>query len=200
MKNKTIYLISTILAIISIILIFLISKNSAPELGLFVVLILRILIPLTIPRFPLWGIIASLIIDAVDVVIADILGVRLYSHYHSADKILDTYYLAIAFLVSFNWEKIPKYTSIGLFIYRIIGVVAFEITGQRIYLFIFQNLFENFFIFEAARQKYFNQWKWNKKRLIVVLLLLEIPKMIQEYILHYAEANPWIWIKTNILN
>jgi hypothetical protein len=33
----------------------------------------------------------------------------------------------------------------------------------------------------------------------VPVILLLIPKMAQEYLLHYREAQPWDWIKHNIL-
>jgi hypothetical protein len=29
--------------------------------------------------------------------------------------------------------------------------------------------------------------------------MLLVPKMAQEYLLHYAEAEPWDWIKKNVL-
>ena len=37
------------------------------------------------------------------------------------------------------------------------------------------------------------------KSTFVPLVLLLIPKMAQEYLLHYAEAQPWDWTKRNIL-
>ena len=59
-------------------------------------------------------------------------------------------------------------------------------------------VFENFFIFEAARQKYFPKFKLTVKRLVIALLILLIPKMIQEYILHYLELKPAVWMGTKL--
>ena len=70
----------------------------------------------------------------------------------------------------------------------------FEITGIRWLLLVFPNLFENFFIFELVRQKYFSHWKLTGKRLAIVLVILLIPKMIQEYILHFLQLKPLIWL------
>ena len=164
------------------------------------VIVLRLLVPLTIIRLPFFGIIASVIVDAFDVVIADFVFTGSFSNYHSFDKLMDTYHLAIAFFVSLRWDKIAKITSGILFFYRMVGVMLFEITGVRIYLFIFQNLFENFFIFEVARQKYFGGFKLNKRNIIIILLILLIPKMIQEYMLHYLELKPWSWIKSKLFS
>ncbi len=165
-------------------------------LGPLIVLVLRLVIPLTIFKKPFWGIIFSLIIDALDVIIVYFIGLGTVPNYHNIDKILDTYYLTIALIVSLKWQKSSKYTAIILFVYRIIGVIGFELTDQRIWLFIFQNLFENFFIFESARQKFFPKWKLTKKRLIISLILLEIPKMIQEWVLHYAKLAPSQWLRS----
>lgn len=169
--------------------------------GPFIVLFLRIIIPFTIFKWNLWGILASLIIDAIDVVLIDLFGGAAFSiDYHRLDKILDMYYLSIALFVSLKWTVLAKYTSLALFVYRMIGIVLFEITGARIYLFIFQNLFENFFIFEAVRQKFFSSWELTPKRLVWALVLLEIPKMLQEYILHFKELKPWTWMKQELFS
>jgi hypothetical protein len=168
------------------------------SVGVIIVCLLRLLVPLTIFKYPLWGTVASLIIDGLDVVIAFFLGATNMEGYHNIDKVLDVYYLSFAFLVSMKWDKMAKITSMSLFIYRIIGVILFEITQIRLFLFIFNNLFENFFIFEAARQKYFPKFKLTVKRLVIALLILLIPKMIQEYILHYLELKPAVWMGTKL--
>jgi hypothetical protein len=37
------------------------------------------------------------------------------------------------------------------------------------------------------------------KTTLIPLAILLVPKMIQEYVLHYAEAQPWDWTKRNVL-
>lgn len=169
-------------------------------IGPAIVLFLRIFLPLLIIKRPLLGIIVSLVIDAIDVVLIDIIHQGNFANYHHIDKYLDTYYLTIAAGVSLFWKnKIAKYTSIFLFIYRLIGVIIFEISSLRIFLFAFPNLFENFFIFVLVYKQFFKKEIKNFRELIIILILLLIPKMIQEYILHFAQVKPWNFIKETFL-
>ena len=48
------------------------------------------------------------------------------------------------------------------------------------------------FTFTAAVPK---DWKST----IIPLAILLVPKMGQEYLLHYAEAHPWDWTKEHVL-
>ncbi len=170
--------------------------------GLVLIIILRLIVPLTIFKWPLWGTIAAFVLDALDVALADIFGAVGIMYkvpegmYDLGDKIFDMYFLGIAFMVSLNWkEKLAKGTSIFLFLYRLLGVILFEITNIRIFLFIFPNLFENWFLFWAARNRYFKKFGLSVKRLVLILLILLIPKLIQEYMLHVSIYRPWIKIK-----
>lgn len=170
-------------------------------MGVLVVTFLRFFLPLTIFRWPLLGGIVCLLLDALDVVILDIIDTGGFSNYHSTDKYLDMYYLSIEAYVSLFWKNsLARNTSIFLFIYRGIGVVLFEITQLRLVLFIFQNLFENFYLFYLGYKKVFKRDPIkNIRSLIIVLVICLIPKIPQEYMLHYKQAQPWGWIKNNIL-
>ena len=170
--------------------------------GALIIIALRLLIPLTILRWPLFGGVASMLIDALDVVLIEVIGLGGFGdHYHKLDKVLDTYYLSLAFWVTLHWDspwmRVP---AMILFPYRIIGVVLFEITQARIVLFIFPNMFENWWIYCLVVMKWFpsiapRSWKTT----LIPLALLLIPKMLQEYVLHFAELQPWDWIKRNVL-
>ncbi|MBT6691037.1 hypothetical protein HOB10_01735 [Candidatus Parcubacteria bacterium] len=166
--------------------------------GPIIVLIIRLLVPLSIFKYPFWGTIASLLADALDVVMVSIIGVGTIPEgwYSPADKALDTYYLIFSFIVSLRWtDQLPRKINIGLFIYRIVGVVLMEATGIRILLFIFPNMFENFFLFWEARNKWFKHLKPTKKNLILALIGLFIPKMFQEWMLHWVLFDPWSQIE-----
>ena len=170
-------------------------------LGPIIVLILRLIVPLSIFRWPLWGVIASMLLDAIDVVLIGVLNLGDFPNYHSTDKYLDMYYLSISFYMSFKWKNIlAKNVSIFLFVFRSIGFVLFEITSLRIFLFIFPNLFENFFIFFEAYKKIKKTEDLGWKGMAIALILLLIPKMGQEYILHFKEFGPWHWFRTEILH
>lgn len=172
------------------------------ELGVPVVILLRLIVPLSIFRYHFWGTVASVILDGIDVVIADALGATRgldygIGSYVRGDKLFDMYYLSIAFYTSLKWgNALAKGTSIFLYVYRAVGVLLFEITQTRLILFIFPNLFENWFLFWAARNSYFPNFKLTAKKLIMILLILSVPKLSQEYLLHFMEAHPWDWIKS----
>jgi hypothetical protein len=166
--------------------------------GQIVVISLRIIVPLLILKKPLAGGIAAMLLDALDVVIVEFFGSGgMGSHYHSIDKVLDVYYLSLEAYVSLGWtERIPRLISVWLFGYRVVGVVLFEILGWRPLLFIFPNLFENWFLFVLIVWKFFPRIRLDTwRRCLGWLVVLYIPKLAQEYLLHVAEAQPWSWLK-----
>ncbi len=67
------------------------------------VVIVRLLLPLLIPRFPLPAIVACLVVDGVDQTIFQTFGYD-PPGYQGYDKAMDVYYLAIAYLATLrNW-------------------------------------------------------------------------------------------------
>jgi len=168
-------------------------------LGPIIVILIRLVVPLTIFRWPLWGGLASGIVDALDVVLITFINQGDFGNYHNVDKILDWYFLLFMAIVSLKWNLLEKRIALSLFGYRTIGVILFEILNLRYILLVFPNLFLYWWYFVAARDKFFPQYKLTKKRVIVVLILLLIPKMIQEYLLHYVQVQPWEWIKEKFI-
>ena len=164
------------------------ALTSLP-LGLAIIFSLRILIPLTIFRWPLWGGLAALIIDAADTNIVKPFGVDI-PNYTLTDKYLDTYYLTIELLVSLFWvNKLARNVSIVLYFWRLAGLIAFQLTGAQYLLFFAPNLFENFFLFFALLQKLGKEtatgfWLNSPKRLVISLFFLWLVKIPQELILH----------------
>ena len=174
----------------------------------FIVIVLRLLLPLTIFRWRLFGALVSPLADALDVVFVDILVILLHEpqvgfgdHYQFIDKWLDMYYFTLEVVVSFWWtNKLARNTSIVLYVYRFIGLILFEITGIRKLFFFFPNLFENFFIYYVITERFFPRLvPRTKKQMGLVLLLLYIPKFGQEWLLHYQQAHPWGWIRDTFL-
>lgn len=166
--------------------------------GQIFVIALRLVVPLMILWRPLAGGIIAMLLDAVDVMIVELFGPGgMGPHYHSIDKLLDTYYLSLEMWVALQWtERLPRLTAIVLFVYRLVGVVVFEITGWRPTMFIFPNLFENWFLFVLVRNRFFPGLLLDTWRHIAMwLVVLYIPKAGQEYLLHVAQAQPWGWIK-----
>jgi hypothetical protein len=154
-----------------------------PETALIIAI--RLILPLSILRWPLVGGIIALVADALDVVLATLLDWGGVWNYHQLDKYLDTYYLALEAIVAQRWESLPRWTATALFGYRLVGVAAFEITDVRGVLLFFPNLFENFFLFYAALLRFFPEYDLTPRRLVMWLAILLVPKMIQEYAIHY---------------
>jgi len=164
-----------------------------------VVIGLRLVVPLLILKRPLAGGIIAMLLDALDVVIVEWFGPGgMGDHYHSLDKVLDLYYLGLEAWVALSWtERLPRLTAISLFMYRVTGVIVFELTNWRPALFLFPNLFEHWFLFVLIRNRWFPSLRldtWG--RVATWLVILYIPKLGQEYLLHVAEAQPWDWIKS----
>lgn len=166
--------------------------------GQIFVIGLRLFVPLLILWRPLPGSILAMLLDAFDVIIVEFFGEGgMGAHYHSIDKLLDTYYLSLQAWVALGWtDRRLKITAIALFAYRLVGVLIFEITDWRPTMFVFPNLFENWFLFVLIRNRFFpglllDSWK----RIAVWLFVLYIPKIGQEYLLHVAQAQPWGWAK-----
>jgi len=169
--------------------------------GQVFVISLRIVLPLLILRRPLAGGILAMALDALDVVIVEVFGSGgMGAHYHSIDKVLDLYYLGLEAWVSLGWvERVPRILSLALFSYRVVGVVLFEITDWRLLLFIFPNLFENWFLFVLIVIRFVPRIELRTWRQCSLWLsVLFVPKLGQEYLLHIADAQPWNWIKDSI--
>lgn len=170
--------------------------------GQMIVIALRLVIPLMILWRPLSGSIIAMLLDAFDVVIVEFFGPGgMGDHYQNIDKVLDLYYFALQAFVAWKWwtEGRVRMVALVLFFYRLIGVVVFEITGWRPTMFIFPNLFEHWFLFVLIRNQFFPGLKLNTwKQIGGWLVILYIPKMVQEYVLHVAQAQPWDWIKEQL--
>ncbi len=162
---------------------------------------MRLALPLTIPYYPLPGVLACLILDAADqTIFQQFPGIAL-DRYQSYDKALDIYYLAITYLATMrNWTSRPAFRmSRFLYYYRLVGVVAFEISHVRMLLLIFPNTFEYFFIFyEAVRAR------WNTARLtgvavvIAAALIWVFIKLPQEWWIHIAKLDVTEAIKERV--
>ncbi len=165
----------------------------SPEVAavFWTVVAVRFLLPLLIPRFPLPAIVACLVVDGIDQSVFQAFGFD-PPGYQGYDKAMDVYYLAVAYLTTMrNW------TSSGaagvarfLFFYRMVGVVAFELTGWRALLLVFPNTFEYFFIaYEAVRSR------WDPRRLsprqwvVVAGVIWVVVKLPQEYWIHIAQLD-----------
>lgn len=156
------------------------------------VLALRLVVPLFILRFPLPALLASMAIDGVDGgIFSSWTGLDM-SWYQSYDKALDIYYLAIAYLaVRRNWPgRFPVALIAGLWYYRLVGVLAFELTGHRWLLLVFPNTFEYAVIaLEIARTRWSPVRLTRRALLWTVALIWVVIKLPQEWWIHVAQLD-----------
>lgn len=163
----------------------------------------RFLIPLTIPRYPLPGVLASLILDMVDQTIFQLFTNLPLEGYQGYDKALDIYYLSITYLSTLrNWSNLYAFKlDRFLFYYRLVGVAIFEMVHLRYLLLIFPNTFEYFFIFyEAVRLKWDPKVLTKRKLIAAAALIWVFVKIPQEYWIHVAQLDTTDWIKANPSN
>lgn len=151
----------------------------------------RFLLPLAILRYPLPAILACLVLDGVDQTIFQLLGYD-PPGYQGYDKAMDVFYLAIAYLATMrNWQSPPaRRIAQVLYLYRLIGVVAFEFTHARALLLIFCNTFEYYFIaYEAVRLRWSPRRLGLRAWLIIAGAIWVGIKLPQEYWLHVAQLD-----------
>jgi hypothetical protein len=165
-----------------------------------VVVLIRLVIPLLILRWSLFGSVLAIIADNFDVVILDFLGVKEFAPYNRVDKFLDTYFYLIAGYTILFWKNtFAKRVGIFLLVYRLIGVVIYELTDFRFLLFVFPNLFIFFYMYYLIFRRVFKKEPFvNWVQALPALTILLILKLIHEYMLHVAQFPIYQWIKDHL--
>lgn len=138
-------------------------------------------------RWPFWGALAAIAVDFSDLFWMNILDLGGLGDYQSYDKWLDFVYMATFLIVALRWEGLTKNIAVGLFAFRIVGDIIFEVTGYRAILLAFPNVFEFWFVFIAARDQFKPSYAITARRAVVWLLVLTAAKEAQEYALHLGK-------------
>jgi hypothetical protein len=177
------------------------AAETSGWLVFWAVAVARFLLPLTIPRYPLPGIVASLILDGVDQTIFQQFPSLNLEGYQGYDKALDVYYLSIAYIATLrNWEnRLAFQASRFLFYWRLAGVALFELTHLRALLLVFPNTFEYFFIFYEAYRLRRDPARMGKRLVVgaaaAIWILIKLP---QEYWIHIGQLDTTDWIKASV--
>ncbi len=177
------------------------GADTSDTLVFLVVVGARFLVPLLIPRFPLPAIVACLVIDAADQTIFDRLTDIDLANYQSYDKALDIYYLTIAYLsVIRNWTNgFAVEVARFLWYYRLVGVVLFELLGDRWLLFVFPNTFEYYFIAYEAIRTGWDPRRLGKRTVIGIAAFIWIfIKLPQEWWIHIAQLDFTDFVKVTM--
>lgn len=162
-------------------------------MGPLIVLVMRLLVPVTILKWPFWGGVASLIADYYDFSILNHFYPGGFGEYQRLDKLLDTYYLCFELYAVYRWTNIKaRKTGLVLFLYRIMGVTLFIFTNVQQILFAFPNLFEMYFLAYSGFLTFFKKEPdLAKKWLRAILAGLFIYKIALEFTLHVSDFHLW---------
>lgn len=137
---------------------------------------------LPVLRWPFAGALVALLTDFGDLFLMDWLGG--ISDYQRFDKVCDLAYMTAFAVVALRWRPLERNVAVVLLGLRLVGDTLFELTGARAVLFAFPNLFEFWFIFVAARDRFRPAFPIDARAAAVVLPLLLVAKEAQEWFLH----------------
>lgn len=151
-----------------------------------VIAAIRILGSLPVLRWPLLGGLLAILVDLSDLLLRDVLDLGGVPDYQSLDKWLDQVYLGAFLLVALRWTGPARTVAIALYVFRLVGFLAFELTDERALLLLFPNVFEFWFIAVAFLGDE-RTAAWSRGRLAIALVLLTGLKEVQEWALHGAK-------------
>ena len=168
-----------------------------------VIALIRLTGSLLVLRWAFLGAILAILIDFSDLFWMGFLDLGGVPNYQAFDKWLDLIYMFAFFTVAMKWSDYDKSIAIALFLFRMIGFFAFELTNIRFFLFFFPNVFEFWFLFVVGRKHYRPQQVMSLKNICLVLLICLILKLGQEWILHggkYLDSFTFFEAVENIYN
>jgi hypothetical protein len=167
-----------------------------------VIAIIRILGSLPVLIWPFPGAIIAMLTDQSDLFFMNLLHLGGIRDYQAFDKWLDQVYMLTFLIVALRWHGPARTIAVVLYVFRVTGDIAFEITGERAILFAFPNLFEFWFVFVAGIKHFHLEsaaaerpetrlaglfpFRYSRRQLAVVLPVLLTAKLAQEYVLHVA--------------
>ena len=181
-----------------------------------IIAVYRVVGSLPVLIFPFPGAIIAMLVDNFDVFLKNLLDEGGVTDYQEFDKWLDQVYMFTFLVVALRWQGTPRNIAVGLYAYRLIGFVAFEVSQERDVLIFFPNLFEFWFVFVAGVKFFRLDERWQGEprfgglvpfryaggQIAVVIPVMLAVKLPQEYALHVgrwlddltaAETVEWLW-------
>ena len=162
----------------------------APNAGMtgevLVIGAIRLLGSLPVLRWPLAGGILAVVVDLSDLLLRDLLDLGGIPDYQSFDKWIDQVYMGAFLVVALRWSGIERGVAVGLYLFRLVGFVGFELTGERAVLLLFPNVFELWFLLVAAVHRLRPGHRWRPLATAFALVVLTALKEFQEWALHGA--------------
>ena len=147
---------------------------------------IRVVGSLPVLRWPLAGGVLAILVDLSDLLLRDTLDLGGIPDYQAFDKWADQVYLGLFLVVALRWSGVERSIAVGLYVFRLVGFVAFELTGERALLLVFPNVFEPWFLTVAAVHRWRPGFAWRPATTVTVLAVLTAIKEVQEWALHGA--------------
>ena len=147
---------------------------------------IRIAGSLPVLRWPLAGGLLAVLVDLSDLLLRDVIDLGGIPDYQAFDKWIDQVYLAAFLVVALRWTGPERTVAVALYAYRLVGFVAFELSGERALLLLFPNVFELWFLVVAAAHRFRPGFAWRPVVTTGTLAVLVVLKELQEWALHGA--------------
>ena len=146
----------------------------------------RILGALPVLRWAFAGAVIAILVDLSDLFMMNLLDLGGLRNYQRFDKYVDQVYMLAFLYVALHWTGLPRTVAIVLYLYRLVGFVAFEITGMRSLIPFFPNVFEFWFVFVAALKHWRPDYVYTPRNVLFWGSVLLVLKEFQEYAIHWA--------------
>ena len=154
-------------------------------LEMIVIAAVRLLGALPVLRWPFFGGLFALLVDQSDLFMMNLLPLGGVRGYQSFDKYLDQAYLLAFLAVAMRWPATPRNIALGLYAFRLLGFLVFELTDERAVLLFFPNLFEFWFLLVAGLQRFRIEDRLSQPAFRSLVAGLVALKLFQEYAIHY---------------
>ncbi len=155
-----------------------------------IIILLKVLIPASMLKFPLFGLWGNYFLDVADGDILLSLGMS-DAIYQIIDKSMD--FISYIFMLVLGWRWSIRKVVVVLFIYRSIGQILYFALGNELIFFYFQNFLEPLMMIYALilfKQKDEKKtYLTYKKHIILIWAIVLIYKIWNEWYLHFANID-----------
>lgn len=149
-----------------------------------IIAVVRVAGALPVLRWAFAGALIAIAVDLSDLFQMNLLDFGGVRHYQSFDKWLDVSYMLTFLIVALRWRGLARTIAVALFVFRLVGLGAFELTGERWVLAAFPNAFEFWFLLIAWMRHYRPQHQFDLRHAFVWLIPLVVLKEAHELVLH----------------
>ena len=153
-------------------------------LQLLIVAVVRIGGSLPVLRWPFAGAILAILVDFSDLFLRDYLDLGGIGDYQAVDKWLDQVMLVLFLVVALRWTGPARSVAVALYAFRLVGFVLFEMTGDRLVLVLFPNVFEPWFVVAAYLASRRPTFAYRRGHTVAILAACTAVKEVQELLLH----------------